>query len=155
LTNFEELLKSVNFKKFDKETLTKLGKKSKDKWLQKNNAYLTVIMEKNSDDEGKDSNSDSENSDSESESESEESEDEESGGLPVFDKKFCSSTLIIDKKKKYKIKFTGNGWAGTALATKKHPKFAIKLGNNVSYLMVNNNNNKKAWLCTQNNKLEW
>jgi hypothetical protein len=76
---FTSLANCVNFKKIDKDSLKKFGKKSK--WLSKNKAWLSILVEKDSDDEESDSeksgsDSDSESEKSESESESEEDEDE-------------------------------------------------------------------------------
>jgi len=105
---FESLLSTVNLKKFEKDDLKKIGKKSKDKWLSKNTTWLNVIVSKNSDDEGSDSEkssgSDSDkssgsDSDKSSGSESEEEEEEEGGSLPTFDKKLSSTTFSFPKKK--------------------------------------------------------
>jgi len=92
---FDKLVESVNFKKLEKEDLTKLY--AKKKWLQKSSSFLNIIIMKDMD-SGSDG---SEKSDKDSEEEEEEEdEDEESGGsIPYFDKKFCGTNVQIDKKK--------------------------------------------------------
>jgi len=72
---FESLIQSVNFKKIDKDELKKYGKKSQDKWLTKNTAWLNVIVSKNSD-ESEDTKDSDESSKSGSDSESKSSESE-------------------------------------------------------------------------------
>jgi hypothetical protein len=112
----ESLLSTVNFKKFEKEDLVKIGKKSKDRWLSKNSTWLSIIVSKNSDNESdsdKSSDSDSDKSsdsgsDSEKSSNSEEEEEEEGGSLPEFDKKLSSTTLVFSKKNR-RAKYTSSG----------------------------------------------
>jgi len=138
--DFDSLCESVDFKKMEKEDLTKIY--SKKKWLQKSQAFLNkIIMKDLEDEDGSESKSGSESgsskSDSESgsesesksskssgsESESKESEDDEEGGklkFQIFDK----NNVKITKKKIER--FTGSD--GYQIITSKNSvkKFKIK-----------------------------
>jgi len=159
-SQFETLIESVDFKKFEKDELLKVY--TKKKWVQKCPAFLTIIVmkdvESDSDDKsGSESGSDSskssksdldsskssksdsdssKSSKSESDSDSsksEESEDEDS--IPKFEPKLSSSTITFSKKNLI-AKYNGDGWQGTALG-KKSTKFFIKLNNSqCNYLMI-------------------
>jgi len=131
---FDNLVASVNFKKLEKEDLTKLY--AKKKWLQKSSTFLNIIIMKDMDSDGSGSGSDK--SDKSSETEEEEDDEDEDGGIPHFDKKMHGNNLVIDKKNKRKIKYNGSGWQGSALGSIKNcPKWAAKLVNGLNnYLML-------------------
>jgi hypothetical protein len=94
---FDQLIESVNFKKIEKEDLTKFY--SKKKWLQKSPTFLNQIILKDLDDD------DEEGSGSEKDSEEEEEEDEDeeeegSSSVPKWDKKLSSAYYIFSNKDK-------------------------------------------------------
>jgi len=128
ITEFDNLVESVNFKKLEKEDLTKLY--AKKKWLQKSSSFLNIIIMKDiaSDDDGSGSEKDE---DSEEEKEDEDEEDEEEGGKAKFDaKKLC----VINhwKIEKNKITYIGSG-SYEAIGLKSGKKMKLKVGNTGSW----------------------
>jgi hypothetical protein len=124
LSEFDKLCESVNFKKMEKEELSKLY--SKKKWLQKSSTFLNQLILKDMDDDDEDgSEKDSKDSDSDSEKDSEEeeeSEEEEDGGCKF---KFSQgSTFKVEKNKISKI----GGSAYDIIASKTGKKFKVKIG---------------------------
>jgi len=92
MSELDSLVESVDFKKMEKEDLTKLY--AKKKWLQKSPTFLNQIILKDlSDDES--------GSEKDSDEEEEEEEEEEDGGSDTkWDKKLHGTNYQIDKKKK-------------------------------------------------------
>jgi len=128
---FDSLAESVNFKKLEKEDLTKLyGKK---KWLQKSSSFLNLIIMKDLDSEDGGSDKDSEASDEE---EKEEDEDEAGGECKAWDKKLSNQTYYTYQNKDKQITYSGNtNWLGTAIG-KKSSKYSLKMGTNCTYCML-------------------
>jgi len=121
---------SINFKKMEKEDLTKLY--AKKKWLQKSSSFLNIIIMKDMDDsDGSGSGSGSDKS-----SDEEEEEEEEEGGssTPVFDPKASHSSWAFDKKTKM-MKCNNSSWY-TAIAKKPCDKFTVELGTGVGSYMI-------------------
>jgi len=148
VSEFDTLVASIDFKKFEKEDLTKIY--AKKKWLQKSSTFLNIIISKDhsDDDSGSDSKSGSDSdsksdsssdsksgSDSESKSEEEEEEDSDSDGIPRFTPKLSSTTLKFSKGNKVATYSGSSNWQGTALASKSL-KWGVKLLNNCSDLMI-------------------
>jgi len=109
VSEFDSLCENVNFKKMEKEDLTKLY--AKKKWLQKSSSFLNQIILKDMSD-----NDDDSESKSDSEEESEEKDDSEDSG-----KKYQIEDPISKKMVK-KWSFT-TGWIikrGTKLTKGKH-----------------------------------
>jgi len=128
LGEFDKLVESVNFKKLEKEDLTKLY--AKKKWLQKSSTFLNIIIMKDMDDDDEDGSEKS----TEDEEEEEEGSDSESGGsLPVYDVKLSHNSYKYDKKTK--IFTCTTGWY-TAISTKPHDKFTVELMSNAGSYMV-------------------
>jgi hypothetical protein len=130
LSEFDTLAESVDFKKMEKEDLTKLY--SKKKWLQKSSTFLSQIIAKDMDDDEDDDDSKSDKSEEEEE---EEEEDEEEGGSSVeYDPKASHSSWQYNKKTKF---FTcqNSSWY-TAISKKPTTKFTVELGTGVGSYMV-------------------
>jgi len=93
VADFDNLVESVNFKKLEKEDLTKLY--AKKKWLQKSSAFLNIIIMKDiasDDEEGSDSEKESEDSE---DSEKDEEDGDEEGGKAKFDQKNFVLVIIL------------------------------------------------------------
>jgi len=168
LAEFDSLVESVNFKKLEKEDLTKLY--AKKKWLQKSSSFLNIIIMKDMDDSA--SGSDKSDKDSETEEEEEEEEDGGSGGVPMMDVKLSHSSWSFNKKTKF-MTCTSTAW--NAFITKKPcDKFTVELGTGCGSHMTgfitkdkynkdstSNYNNGYYWYTNSNslygvgNKLSW
>jgi hypothetical protein len=134
LGEFDKLAESINFKKIEKEDLTKLY--AKKKWLQKSSSFLNIIIMKDMDDDesGSGSGSDKDSdSDSDKSSEEESEDEEEGGGVAVFDPKASHSSWTFDKKTKF-FKCNNSSWY-TAISKKPHDKFTVELGTGVGTYM--------------------
>jgi len=123
LGEFDKLAESINFKKLEKEDLTKLY--AKKKWLQKSSSFLNIIIMKDMDD---DSDASDKSSGSESKSETEEDEEDEDGGssTPTFDPKASHSSWTFNKKTKY-MTCTSVSW-NACISKKPTNKFTVELG---------------------------
>jgi len=132
LGEFDKLAESINFKKMEKEDLTKLY--AKKKWLQKSSSFLNIIIMKDMDDDSEGSGSSKDSEDEESESK--ESSDEEGGGgsLAVFDPKASHSSWTYDKKTKM-MKCNNGSWY-SAISKKPHDKFTVELGTGIGSYMI-------------------
>jgi len=126
---FDKLVESINFKKMEKEDLTKLY--AKKKWLQKSSSFLNIIIMKDMDDDDDD---DSDKSDKSSETE--ESEESEEGGssMPMMDLKRSNSNWAYDKKTKI-MTFNSTSWY-SMITKKPNDKYTIELCSYVTYYMV-------------------
>jgi len=128
ISEFDSLVESVNFKKLEKEDLTKMY--AKKKWLQKSSSFLNIIIMKDMDDDDEDGSDKS----SEEEEEEEEEYGESGGGLPMIDLKASNTGWSYDKKTKYN-KCSHSSWF--AFITKKPTdKFTIELGSGVGSHMI-------------------
>jgi len=125
ISEFDNLVESVNFKKLEKEDLTKLY--AKKKWLQKSSSFLNIIIMKDMDDDD-DDDSKSDKSSEEEEEEGEEEEDGEGGGsgLAVFDPKASHSSWVFNKKTKF-MSCSSTGW-NACISKKPTDKFTVELG---------------------------
>jgi len=128
---FDKLAESVNFKKMEKEDLTKLY--AKKKWLQKSSSFLNIIIMKDMDDDESGSGSGSDKDSEEEEEEEGSDSDSGSGSLPEYDVKLSHSSWQFDKKKKV---FTcTTGWY-TAVSKKPADKYTVECITNVGSYMV-------------------
>jgi len=129
---FDSLIESVDFKKMEKEDLTKMY--SKKKWLQKSSTFLNIIIMKDIDSDGSKSGSDK--SSSEKSEEEEEEDEEEGGGIPKFDvKKSAKNVFKFSKKNRECTTTTYSSWAANAVGTKA-TKYGLKLGTGCTDLMI-------------------
>jgi len=129
---FDKLVESVNFKKLEKDDLTKLY--AKKKWLQKSSTFLNIIIMKDMDDD------DASGSGSDKDSEEEEEEDEEesggSGKIPELDLKTSHNSFANSYNKKTKeYTATTSSWF-SGIAKKPQDKFAVQFGNGCNPVMV-------------------
>jgi len=126
---FDKLVESINFKKMEKEDLTKLY--AKKKWLQKSSSFLNIIIMKDMDDDDDDGSDKSDKS-----SETEESEESEEGGssMPMMDLKRSNSNWAYDKKTKI-MTFNSTSWY-SMITKKPNDKYTIELCSYVTYYMV-------------------
>jgi len=130
VSEFDQLAECVNFKKMEKEDLTKLY--AKKKWLQKSSSFLNQIILKDMDDSDEGS-----KSEGEEEEEEEEEDDEEGGGgsALAFDVKKSNTNLKFEKKNKICTTTTSSSWYANGI-TKKSNKFATKFGANCGTIMI-------------------
>jgi len=135
VSQFDTLAESVDFKKMEKEDLTKMY--AKKKWLQKSSTFLNqIIMKDLQDSEGSGSDKDSDKSSEEEEEEEEEEDGGSSGKVVELDLKASYNAFANSYDKKTKLySATTSGWY-SGIGKKVADKFAVEFGNNCSPVMV-------------------
>jgi len=131
LSEFDKLVESVNFKKLEKEDLTKMY--AKKKWLQKSSSFLNIIIMKDMDDDDESGSDKSEKSETEEEEEEEE-EEGGSGGVPVYDPKASHSSWTFNKKTKF-LSCSSASW-NACISKKPCEKFTVELGTGCGSHMI-------------------
>jgi len=154
ISEFDNLVESVNFKKLEKEDLTKLY--AKKKWLQKSSSFLNIIIMKDMDDDDDDDSKSDKSDEEEEEEEEEEGEDGGSGGLAVFDPKASHTSWTFNKKTKF-MSCSSTGW-NACISKKPTDKFTVELGTGCgSHMMgfIEKSRFQQNSTCNYNNGYFW